>query len=88
MLINVGVVAYVVGTFTLVVTKDDEAAGHRRDLLHSLRTFLATSRLDKREDLAHLRLEMRSHIDALGDDQARPFVFLRKMAKNSKNSQN
>ena len=77
MLINVGVVAYVVGTFTLVVTKDDEAAGHRRDLSHSLRKFLADSKLDKREDLAHLRLEMRRHIDNLGDDPVRLPPFLR-----------
>ena len=77
MLINVGVVAYVVGTFTLVVTKDDEAAGHRRELAATLRKFLSDSKLDKRDDCDHLRQEMRRHIDNLGDDQVRTLVFPR-----------
>lgn len=75
MLINVGVVAYVVGTFTLVVTKDDEAAGHRRELAANLRKFLSDTKLDKRDDCDHLRQEMRRHIDNLGDDQVRTLVF-------------
>lgn len=67
MLLNVGVVAYVVGTFTLVVTKDDEAASHRRELTHSLRQFLADRKLDKRDDCEHLRMEMRRHVEMSGE---------------------
>jgi hypothetical protein len=73
MLVNVGVVAYVVGTFTLVVTKDDEAAGARRALARDLRNFVASNNLAEKRGCGPLVDEMYKHVEYyLHDNKARP----------------
>jgi mRNA-degrading endonuclease YafQ of YafQ-DinJ toxin-antitoxin module len=78
MLINVGIAAYVVGTFTLVVTKDDEAASTRRSLMKSLKQFTVMNNLyerDGRREKEHpLVGEVRGHLELhLEHDQVRLF---------------
>lgn len=73
MIINMGVVAYIVGTITLVVTKQDEAAGQRRALMRNLKTFAQLNSLDAAAGGGRLLREMQAHLDLhLEHEQARP----------------
>lgn len=73
MIINMGVVAYIVGTITLVVTRQDEAAGQRRDNVRNLKEFVRLNGLDGSAGGGRLLREMQEHLDLhLEHEQARP----------------
>jgi hypothetical protein len=69
MLGNMFLVAYIVGTFSLVVVRDDEEEAPKRAAKQQLREFLADHKLDKDPKYKNIRHQLTHHVDANGDTQ-------------------